>query len=358
MGGVAVAGACMKGRCVGDLGERKLVRLIRRVVGAASDCAEVGPGDDAAVLRSGAGQQAWSVDRQREGVHFESRWLSHDEIGRRAVTIAASDIWAMGAEPRWVLCALELPAELPVPEFEDLIRGLRDGALETGAEIVGGDIGLADGLALVTTVGGQFAAGGAPLLRSGARPGDELWVVGEIGWAATGRGLLVTGREPVDAHEASCVEAFRRPRTPVAFCRWAAASPEVHAMMDISDGLGIDLHRLCEESRVGAEVSGEALADAVPSSAAASVGLAPLDLATRGGDDYAMLCAIRPGAEDAVRAAAEGSTSRLIGVVTEAATGVVLSVGNTRSALPAAGWDPFWGDTGGDAGGDPGGVAG
>jgi len=331
----------MSAASVGALGERNLVAAIRRLVGEARSAGTVGPGDDAAVLRGGTEQQAWSVDRQREGIHFESRGLARGEIGHRAVTIAASDIWAMGAEPRWVLCALELPAELPMTEFEDLIKGLRDGALEAGAEIVGGDVGLAESLALGTTVGGQFATGVTPLLRSGARLGDDLWVVGELGWAAAGRALLASPQAAVDEQEARCVAAFRRPCTPVAFCRWAAASPDVHAMMDVSDGLGIDLHRLCEESGIGAEVVGEALVEAVPSAVAASVGSTPLDLALQGGDDYAMLCATRPGA--GVAEAAAGVTTRCIGAVTDAAPGIVLVAGDTRTPLHATGWDPFRG---------------
>jgi len=329
---------------VGELGERALVRTIRRIVGAPSDADAVGPGDDAAVLRSRAGRQAWTVDRQREGVHFESSWLARDEIGHRAVTIATSDVWAMGAEPRWVLCALELPASLSVPEFEDLVGGLRDGAHESGAEIVGGDVGLGDSLALVTTVGGRFAAGERPLLRSGARPGDELWVVGELGWAAAGRLLLAGRKVPEDDLEMGCVAAFRRPRTPVSFCRWAASSEEVHAMMDISDGLGIDLHRLCEESGVGADLAAEILVEAIPSVVAARVGSEPLDLVLQGGDDYAMLCTTSAGA--GVAAAAAGVTARCIGVVTESGKGIVLTTGGTRRALAATGWDPFHGVAG------------
>lgn len=325
---------------VGDLGERSLVRTIRRLVDAPRASGAVGPGDDAAVVCSGAERQAWSVDRQREGIHFESDWLTHGEIGQRAVTIAASDIWAMGAEPRWILCALEVPAELPMTDFEDLIDGLRGGAQASGAEIVGGDVGLGPDLALVTTVGGELAGSRRPLLRSGARPGDELWVVGEIGWAAAGRMLLASGGGSFVEPDASCVEAFRRPQTPVDFCRWAASSPDLHAMMDISDGLGIDLHRLCEESGVGAEVDGDALLDAVPSVTAASVASTPLDLALQGGDDYAMLCAASPGA--AVSAAA-GVTARRIGAVTTAELGIVLATDGGRRPLAASGWDPFRG---------------
>ena len=326
---------------VGELGERLLVQTIRQLVGEPRAVGDVGPGDDAAVLHSGSGQQAWSVDRQREGIHFESSWLTHAEIGQRAVTIAASDIWAMGAEPRWILCAVEVPAELLVPEFEDLVRGLNLGAQAAGAEIVGGDVGLGANLALVTTVGGKFADDRPPLLRSQARPGDELWVVGEIGWAAAGRMLLASGSHSLGDAEASCVEAFRRPRTPVHFCRWAASSPEVHAMMDISDGLGIDLHRFCEESCVGAEVQGDALADALPPAAASRVGLGPLDLALQGGDDYAMLCATSPGA--GVAAAAAGVAARRVGKVTAPEFGIVLATGSSRGPLPATGWDPFRG---------------
>jgi len=332
----------MRAASVGELGERELVQMIRERVGSPSAAGAVGPGDDAAVISGGAGQQAWSVDRQREGIHFESDWLGRDDIGLRAVTIAASDIWAMGAEPRWVLCALELPAALPVAEFEELICGVRDGAREAGAEVIGGDIGLGERLALVTTVGGQFADGQTPLLRSGARLGDELWVIGELGWAAAGRALLANGGGALGQSGADCIAAFRRPRTPVAFCRWAATSTEVHAMMDISDGLGIDLHRLCEESGVGAEVLGDALVDTTVTAVAASVGSAPIDLALRGGDDYAMLCATSPGTEVAVAAA--GLAARRIGAVTAGGAGIVLVAGGVRSELPATGWDPFRGD--------------
>ncbi len=328
---------------VGGLGERNLVQTIRRLLGEARDAGTIGPGDDAAVLHGGSGQQAWSVDRQREGIHFASAWLTPGEIGYRAVTIAASDIWAMGAEPRWILSALELPAGLSVVEFEDLIVGLRDGARAAGAEIVGGDVGLGSSLGLVTTVGGQLADGAEPLLRSRARAGDELWVVGDLGWAAAGRLLLEIDRAPQSDAELRCVAAFRRPQTPVAFCRWAASSPDVHAMMDVSDGLGLDLHRMCAESGVGAEAAGDVLSEATPADVATSVGSTSLDLALQGGDDYAMLCAVRPGAD--VAAATGGVTARRIGAVTEAEPGIVLVAGDMRSALPATGWDPFSGAT-------------
>jgi thiamine monophosphate kinase len=106
---------------------------------------------------------------------------------------------------------------------------------------------------------------------------------------------------------------------------------------------------MCEQSRVGAELRGEALANAVSSATAAAAGSTPLDLAIQGGDDYAVLCSVSSGAGDAVSAAAADSTSRCIGVVTAAELGIVLSVGDTSSALPASGWDPFRGASGGVA---------
>ena len=226
-------------------------------------------------------------------------------------------------------------------EFEDLVRGLGLGAQTAGAEIVGGDIGLGSKLAIVTTVGGELVDGRPPLLRSQAVPGDELWVVGGIGLAAAGRLVLANGSSAPGDVEMSCVEAFRCPRTPVDFCRWAARSSQVHAMMDISDGLGLDLHRLCEASAVGAEVDGDVLADVVPASGETPASWAPLDLALQGGDDYAMLCATSPGAD--VVTAAAGVTARRIGKVTTPDLGIVLATGGSRGPLPATGWDPFRG---------------
>ncbi len=329
----------MSAACVGEVGELDLVRTIRRILGPPNGAIDVGPGDDAAVLDGGSGQQAWSVDRQRQGTHFEMSWLTCREIGHRAVTIAASDVWAMGAAPRWVLCAVELPAELAVSEFEELVSGLRDGAHAAGATIVGGDVGLAGDLAIVTTVGGQLDSAVKPLLRSGAGVGDEIWVVGELGWAAAGRALLADGSRTNDQHAVACIDAFRHPRTPTTFCRQAAASTAVRAMMDVSDGLGIDLHRLCEQSGVGAVVAGDALSAAVPAAVASSVGSTPAELALQGGDDYAMLCAVRPGAD--VAAMASGETARQVGVLTEVDRGVVLVAGGSPRPLPATGWDPF-----------------
>ncbi len=339
MGGRAIAGSIVSAGRVGDIGERELVRAIRRLLGQPREHVIVGPGDDAAVLHT-AERQAISVDRQREGVHFERDWLDAAEIGARAVTIAASDIWAMGAEPKWVVSALELPCDLSMTDFETLIAGLCAGARAAGAEIVGGDVGLGSGLSIVTTVGGEVPLELTPLRRTEARPGDELWVVGDLGWAAAGRQLLAQRERADSAEQAACVDRFRRPATPIAWCRWAARHDAVHAMMDISDGLALDLHRLCEASGVGADLDAAVLDRAVPEGVATGLGQSSRDLALGGGDDYSMLCAVAAGAMPQSPDLWDGVPVERIGVVT-AATGVTLTDSVGSAPLAPCGWDPF-----------------
>jgi thiamine-monophosphate kinase len=328
---------------VGSIGERELVRRIRRALGAgASDSAVlVGPGDDAAVLAGDSRRAVWTVDRQREGVHFETRWLDPAGIGHRAVLVAASDVAAMGGAPRWILCSLELPGGLGCAAAEALVAGVRDGAAAAGAVVIGGDVGTGvDTLGLTISVGGQILEDSRPLLRSGCRPGHELWIVGDIGFAGLGRHLLERDHSRGGAATDRCRRAYRRPRVPFGFARWAAGSDAVQAMMDVSDGVAIDVHRLCEESAVGVRLDPAGLVEPELAEAAAEFGIDALDACLGGGDDYALLCAVEPGHGEALRTAADGLPCRCAGTFTAPEDG--LEVGD-RGALEAAGWDPFAG---------------
>jgi thiamine-monophosphate kinase len=329
---------------VGDMSERDLVHLIReRLAAVPGDGGlDVGPGDDAAVVRTAQHRQVFSVDRQRQGVHFEPGWMTSAEIGARAVAVAASDIWAMGAQPRWLLAALEVHEQMLAADFEALVDGLAAGAAAAGARIVGGDVGRGESLAIVTTAIGELSAGHEPLRRIGARPGDELWIVGALGMAAAGRALLAGGDLPSSGPAADCLDAFRCPATPTDWCLWAGGADEVHAMMDVSDGLAVDLHRLCAESGVGALLDAAAVQHWVPPTVAARVGVSALDLALGGGDDYAMLCAIAAEPRGELAANLGATMAHRIGAVTDSGH-VVMRDGTACAAVPACGWDPFKG---------------
>lgn len=247
----------------------------------------VGPGDDAAVLRSGL---VVSADLSVEGVHFRLDWVSAREAGYRATMGALSDLAAMAAEPRGILASVAVPGG---PESEGrgsgLMEGVREAAATIGAPLLGGDLTLSPGpLVLDVAVLGHA---GEPLLRSGAHPGDELWVTGALGAAAGAVAVWEAGGSPA----AALRSAFVRPPARLAHARWLAGAG-ARAGLDLSDGLAGDAGHLAAASGVGVRLE----ADAVPvhpalESGALPPGADPLAFALHGGEDYELLVAAPPG---------------------------------------------------------------
>src|SRR5262245_5295649 len=156
---------------------------------AASPRAPAGPGDDAAVLRSGRGESCVTVDAVVEGVHFRRVSSRLEDVGHKALAVNLSDLAAMGASPRWALVALGVPRGFRLADARRLGAGFGALARETGTAVVGGNVSRAPGLSLTVTVGGEVQRGRA-LLRSGARAGDGLFVSGTLGDARLGLALL------------------------------------------------------------------------------------------------------------------------------------------------------------------------
>lgn len=245
----------------------------------------MGPGDDAAVLDG----HAWTVDALVEGVHFDAR-LAPADVGFKAIAVSVSDLAAMGATPRWALLTLSLPRPVDRAWVAAFAGGVGEACRAFAVDLAGGDVTRSPGPRVVTTtLGGPCPA---PVLRSGGRPGDTLWVTGVPGLAGLGYSLP----DP----PAAALDALRRPQPPVAFA--LAAASLVHAGMDLSDGLAVDLPRLCRASAVGAVVDPASLPDH-PAFASAPD---PLAVKLGGGDDYQLLLAAPPDARDALtRLAAE-----------------------------------------------------
>lgn len=260
-----------------SLGELAFIDRLRLI---ATDPAARGLDDDAAVI----GDLVLTHDMIAEGVHF----LSSDpaaSVGWKLVAVNLSDLAAKGAEP---IAALMGTSLLGDDEWEEKFIGGVAAACETyGIALVGGDtIALPDGAPRVLGLTAIGRGGEHIPARSGGRSGDTLWLVGTIGDAAAGLDLL---REDEEA-EGPLVEAYRRPVPQLAAGRLLA--PHANAMMDVSDGLLLDLSRLCAASRCAAGID----LDALPLSRAyvAESGAdrrARLRAAT-GGDDYALLAAI------------------------------------------------------------------
>jgi thiamine-monophosphate kinase len=256
----------------------------------ASAQVELGIGDDAAVLKS-AGRWVWTVDAAVEHVHFERAWLSLADLGFRSFQAAASDVSAMGGAPFAALSSVIFPSHFAAAELNQLARGQRAAARALGCAIVGGNLARGAELSITTTVVGSVPR--RPLLRSGARVGDELWLSGDVGWAAAGLRLLQAGtRRGTSTAARRALSAFRRPQARLAAGLELARG--AHAAIDISDGLAGDARHLAQASGVELLIDVAALlATLSPAlhSLAARLGVSALELALYGGEDYAILAA-------------------------------------------------------------------
>jgi thiamine-monophosphate kinase len=228
-------------------------------------------GDDAAVLAPLVGQTIISTDVAVLGVHLDASLFPLSDLGFKAVTAAVSDLAAMGARPRALVVAVTAP---PGTDLEELHRGVAEAAALTSCPVVGGDLSRGSGVAVAVTVIGECPGRGA-VLRSGAKPGDQLLVTGALGRSAAG----LRRRRAGVALSDELVTAHRRP-WPLVSEGTTARGARVHAMMDLSDGVGLDLHRLADASNVGFELSNVPIADG-----------ATLDEAISGGEDYELLIA-------------------------------------------------------------------
>lgn len=235
-----------------------------------------GIGDDCAVLPVADGDALlFTADLLNEGVHFLRRATSARELGGKALAVNLSDIAAMGGRPVATLLSLALPPDAGETWAEEFMEGYRTLSERYGVALVGGD----------TTRSGQgitinvTAIGRAPLScikrRSAARPGDVLFTTGALGASGAGLRDLLAGRLDTPA----AVE-HRNPRPQVEEGLWLGMRREVHAMMDLSDGLASDLRHILDRSGVGAEV----LLERVPVAEGSD-----LQTAACGGEDYKLL---------------------------------------------------------------------
>ncbi len=309
------------------LGEFGLIGLIRQRAQRRSPGIILGIGDDAAVLApEGIGVLLVTTDMLLEGVHFQRRWGRARELGRKALAVNLSDIAAMGGHPQHALLGLAIPRDGPMlQELESLLAGLEEEAATYGVTLVGGDTCTSQsGLVLAVTVLGTLPAG-RPLLRSGAKPGDGLWVTGMLGGAAAGLLALERGLRPGaiwpeeiprpawlgPEEEAAIQAAVTAHLTPVP--RLSAGQALVGcatAMIDVSDGISSDVGHLCTESRVAARILASQLPIHPGATAMARLaGREALDLALRGGEDYELLFA---AASDPMPILAEAAPDLLV----------------------------------------------
>ncbi len=318
-----------------DLTEDELLAAINRVLSGAGPEVVVGPGDDAAVVRPGSGELVLSTDAMVEGVHFRTDLTTPRDLGYKAIAVNVSDVAAMAASPRFALCALTLSTSIDAAWVVELAGGMRECCDEFALSLVGGNLSGGEEVSIVVTVTGEVVPGRA-VRRSGARPGDRLVVTGSLGGSAAG--LRVASARSWSDEERDAIRRYMRP-TPRVGEAGVLASRGVSSMMDISDGLALDLSRLCRASGTGARVE---LAR-IPAHPAAT----PVEV-LGGGEDYELLATLPDldaveGARSELREAFGVSLSD-IGSIIE--TGLVaVDENGTEGPLIAegaiAGWDHF-----------------
>ena len=225
---------------IGDLGERRLIEDFRSFIKTEGI---VGPGDDAAVLAGGIVVTSDIVTFDR---HFPAG-MTYEQFGWYAAAVNFSDLAAMGARPTGFLAALALPQDLDAQAAYDIMSGIDQCAEFCGTGILGGDTKPGPGIVAGTALGSMD--GRAPMLRSGARPGDIVAVTGAMGSPAA---AFISLEHGVDAPEAR--EALYLPIPRVAEGAAMAASGAVTSCMDLSDGLGTALNTICASSGVGIDV--------------------------------------------------------------------------------------------------------
>lgn len=271
------------------LGEDELIALAERFFGPTPPGVTVGIGDDAAVVDGPDGRAwLWTTDLLIEDVHYRPAWTDAHRLGRKSISVNASDIAAMGGLPRFALVSVALPRGADPAWVRDLVAGLGEAADEYGLSIIGGDTTASPGPVMISiTVWGQAEADRV-LYRSGGRAGDLLLVSRPLGAAGAAVALLEAGETPPP----DLLAALNDPLAEIDLAPQIAQTGLASAMMDLSDGLLRDAARLAQASGLAAVIDPDAvpLAEGV-SQAASRLGQNrlkwPLDL----GEDYALLVA-------------------------------------------------------------------
>ena len=221
-----------------DISEDELITAIGRVLSGTGPDVLVPVGDDAAVVRGGAGDLVLTTDALVEGTHFDRAMSRPRDIGYKAIAASISDIAAMAASPRYALCALTLSDDVDAGWAMELFGGMREASDEFACTLIGGNLALGPEVTVAITVTGEVARGAA-VRRSGAQPEDVVVVTGTLGGAAAGRRLARRGA-PWTEDELDAIRRFERPAPRVGEAPVLARNGAT-AMIDVSYGLTRDL---------------------------------------------------------------------------------------------------------------------
>jgi len=223
------------------LTEAQVIARLREIFASPDPRIEVGIGDDAAVV-AGEVRQVMTTDMAVEGVHFRTDWSTGFEIGRKVTAANAADILAMGGVPDYLLVAVALTGSESMEWISDLAHGIKFEADLAGLQIIGGDISKSEKIIISMTAVGHCAK---PVLRSGAKPGDGIYLSSLTGWSAAGLAIL---KSKVPATTDAMEKALKEFKSPTIDYGFDASS--ANALCDVSDALVIQAEQIAEASKV------------------------------------------------------------------------------------------------------------
>lgn len=327
------------------LSENEVIERIRRRFPPHAPVARkygllVGIGDDAAVLRP-SGRVDWvlTCDAFLENVHFLATVHPAEAVGYKALARATSDLAAMGATPRYFLLSLTLPARRTKAWLDGFLRGMARAARRFGLTLAGGDTSRHPAIAISITVVGEVSKGRAAT-RSGAQPGDVIYVSGRLGAAQLGLELILRGLH----RERRWQPLLRRhlyPELRLGLGQWLAERRFASAMIDTSDGLSTDLEHLCRASQVGARLWTDRFPTVRVPPALLARGFDPEQLALHGGEDYELLFAVPRRFSKLIPKLHRGTPISAIGEIIRDRKMVLVGAEGRSVEFAARGWDHF-----------------
>jgi len=320
-----------------DITEKTLIEEIKKEFSSLKPGLSLGIGDDAAVIKAGKKQLLLTKDLLLDGIHFYKDAHPPFLLGRKSLNVSLSDIAAMGGTPLYALLGLGLPENTSGEWIEGFFSGIKSAAEEFDTALAGGDISRSEGMTLSVTVIGE---GKNIIKRSGARPGDVICISGKLGDSAQGLRLLNQGAGLGDDQRNDVLlKAFFDPVPQVVLGKIISEKKIASSMIDVSDGLSVDLNHLCEESGVGAEI----VEEKIPvSDEVRFYQKKDKDICLHGGEDYSLLFTVLEEKKSRLKLIAKEFDISEIGRMTGGKDIILIKENGQREKLEIRGYQHFF----------------
>ena len=336
----------------GQRSEFDFINALRQRVAPKSPSLIAGIGDDAAVFRNTSGKDTViTADLLVEDIDFRRTTTPPFLLGHKALAVSLSDIAAMGSRPLWAMISIGVPGDVWETDFvERLYDGVLDLGNRYGVHLIGGDTSRTTETIVIDSIVAGECASGTSIMRSGATPGDQIFVTGSLGGAAAGLRLIERGAHLAeqnlgDDDSQKLDHVLLRQLRPEPRVGWGIVLGEEHlatSMIDLSDGLSSDLNRLCTASGVGALIDSSLLPiDDRVTELCGRRALDPLQLALHGGEDFELLFTVKPQNASRLPRRVDGVGIKHVGQITAAFEGVKISEGARIWELQPGGWKHF-----------------